>query len=295
RGCAYAAGMNLLVRGLVRAVYVLAAVAVAGSAASWLAWRGAPPLPGNREAARIAAQALPGCPVPEADRLDPPFTIASDSVELGRVRFEYADPEVNLTGTARESLRAAGWSIGREYVDRPAGVDPYVQRGFRADKGSLSVRWQTAGAEPRADFDVVRRPPSRVAPITAAGIALGALAGWWLGGLAPRRRRIGAYAVIWTVTGVVLLALPVADGLTNLVTGSSGADDLDAMPFWEAFAGFGAVRGMTALAAVAVVVTVAAEWRVSRSSAGRCTRPGPCAGRPGRRGGGPSTVPCRRG
>ncbi|MCW2502385.1 MAG: hypothetical protein JWO79_669 [Actinomycetia bacterium] len=208
------------------AAAVTGAVAL-GAFGGYLGWQGARPLPSNAQALRIAEPVLPaGSPVAlhrwdflfddRPGMTDPRWAYwigGTDTHESGQVFAEL--PEARLPiGQARRALAAAGWH-----------TDHVTAGSVMAHRNGWTV--EVASTFPLGQHQAVRRisvrpdRPAAVAPLTTAGLILGALTGWLLAAWTQRR---------WPVAG------PIRQGL--VVVGSLG--------------GIGALLPATVLSAAAI-------------------------------------------
>jgi hypothetical protein len=174
------------------AAAVTGAVAL-GAFGGYLGWQSARPLPSNAEALRIAAPVLPAGPPVTVQRWDflfddEPGTTdprwaywigGTDTHEAGQVFADLPEASVPIP-VARRALAAAGWR-----------ADHVTAGSVTAHRAGWVI--EVASTFPRGDVQAVRRisvrpdRPAAVAPLTTAGLVLGALAGWLLAAWAQRR------------------------------------------------------------------------------------------------------------
>lgn len=183
---------------------VLAALAGAiltGMAGAWLAWTSAaPPLPDQRQAAAIARLAVPQDPSSQ-ERHDFVFGEEDFDYSAGSVRFTYPGTpgaaSADLVAQAHERLSADGWSV--------SVLESAPYRRFVGHRGQVQivVAEHTAG---QTMVRLSRAEPVIVPVLTAGGLLLGGLFGWWLAASVSRRVAHRSAGIRTAVTGLSIVA-----------------------------------------------------------------------------------------
>lgn len=183
----------------------------------WLGWRGAPPLPSDEVAVRLAQDAAGGLAVAAVRRDDELFGYEYDmadvsglAIELtgtdelylaGAVRVSYALPdevtEETALPAARRGLSAAGWQVAGDRT--VAAYRDGWHLAVTEDYGS----WYNDLDGRSLVVSVVRTEPARAGWFSLGGLLIGLLPGWWLAG--ALRRNLPGGGVLLSLSLFLLL------------------------------------------------------------------------------------------
>ncbi|HZM77058.1 MAG TPA: hypothetical protein VFC19_15085 [Candidatus Limnocylindrales bacterium] len=239
------------------------------SAAIWLAWGTARPLPDRAETSRIVGTAFPGRDIIEVYRSPDLFAIDrtqrlsvdnfhwlffefAGEYEFGAtaVRLYDDDPfdTVKIMAAAGERMRANGWqvdvnSVGTDQHCADSRCDPAkLSKDYRLvahrDDTIIELKVMESVHPALIWVELQRATPGAAHPAGVAAGLLGALAGWMVFGWASRRTE-GGYLVVRALAGTFFTAtmfmwgVPIPFGLQAVLRWQSDKPSPRWYPLWE--------------------------------------------------------------
>lgn len=278
---------------------VLAAICAAGCAAvavgafgGFLGWQTAPPLPGDADAARLAAPALPPAAPARPQRWDflfgddPYYTdpqwmywvSGTDAYRHGQVFFDVTYPAdapdeavARDVEGARQRMRAAGWALTATRNSLTGAPSAAYRDGWRVE---ILTTYGLGDSTRVLRIAVTRDTPVAVLPLATVGLLVGGFAGWLVAAAAGRRSRHNG--PVWRASAIVLcgggvLALLPATAMSAVALVLGYLYPHDVVPLWAGYA-FVFFRPLAWLGAI----TTGGAWLATAVPGSR--RPRPVAG-----------------